>query len=93
MQENKWRAARYGLDAIIIRDAGTSEGPVVDDIHDLLTRLEPTARKLGCTRELAGIEDILRNGAGYQRMRDAVAADGTGDLRAAVRAMLVTSGR
>jgi len=93
VQENKWRAARYGLDAIIIRDAGNSEGPVVDDIHDLLTRLEPTARKLGCTRELAGIEDILRNGAGYQRMRDAVAADGTGDLRAAVRAMLVTSGR
>ena len=93
VQENKWRAARYGLDAIIIRDAGNSEGPVVDDIHDLLTRLEPTARKLGCTRELAGIEDILRNGACYQRMRDAVAADGTGDLRAAVRAMLVTSGR
>ena len=90
MQENKWRAARYGLDAIIIRDAENSEGPVVDDIHALLDRLEPTARTLGCTAELAGIEDILRRGAGYQRMQAAVTADGSGDLRAAVRAMLVT---
>jgi carboxylate-amine ligase len=89
VQENKWRAARYGLDAIIIRDAANREGPVVDDIRDLLTRLEPTARALGCARELAGVEDLLQGGAGYLRMRDAVAADGTGDLRAAVRAMLV----
>ena len=92
VQENKWRAARYGLDAIIIRDADNSEVQVVDDIHDLLDQLEPTARRLACTRELAGIEDILRRGAGYQRMREAVTADGTGDLRAAVRAMLVSDG-
>lgn len=91
VQENKWRAARYGLDAIIIRDAQSSEGPVVDDIHALLDRLEPTARRVGCTAELAGVEDVLRRGAGYQRMRAAVDADPEGDLRAAVRAMLVTS--
>lgn len=90
VQENKWRAARYGLDAIIIRDAQSSEGPVVDDIHALLDRLEPTARRLGCTAELAGVEDVLRRGAGYRRMRAAVDADPEGDLRAAVRAMLVT---
>ena len=78
------------MDAIIIRDAQSSEGPVVDDIHALLDRLEPTARRLGCPGELAGIEDILRRGAGYQRMQAAVAAEGSGDLRAAVRAMLLT---
>ncbi len=89
VQENKWRAARYGLDAILIRDADNTEVHVVDDIHDLLEQLQPTARRLGCTRELGGIEDILRDGAGYQRMRDAVAAEGAGDLRAAVKAMLV----
>jgi carboxylate-amine ligase len=89
VQENKWRAARYGLDAIIIRDAANNEGPVVDDIRDLLTQLEPTARALGCDRELAGVDALLQGGAGYLRMREAVAADGTGDLRAAVRAMLV----
>ena len=85
MQENKWRAARYGLDAIIILDADNSEGLVVDDIRDLLDHLEPTARDLDCTRELAGIEDILPDGAGYQRMRAAVSAlvVGGGPRRAA----------
>ena len=89
VQENKWRAARYGLDAIIIRDADNTEAHVVDDINELLGRLEPTARTLGCTRELAGITGILDAGAGYQRMRAAAEADGTGDLRAAVREMVV----
>lgn len=89
MQENKWRAARYGLDAIIIRDVDNTEVHVIDDIRDLLTALEPTARDLNCTRELAGIENLLRDGAGYQRMRAAVRQNQTGDLRAAVRAMVV----
>ncbi len=93
VQENKWRAARYGLDAIIIRDADNTEVHVVEDIQDLLERLQPTARRLACTGELAGIEHILREGAGYQRMREAVTKDSTGDLRAAVRAMLVSEGR
>jgi carboxylate-amine ligase len=90
VQENKWRAARYGLDAIIIRDADNTEVDVVADIHHLLEQLQPTARRLACTSELAGVEDILRDGAGYQRMRAAVIEDGSGDLRAAVRAMLVS---
>jgi len=93
VQENKWRAARYGLDAIIIRDADNSEVHVVDDIRELLGHLAPTARSLGCTRELAGIADILDAGAGYQRMRAAAesggADDGEVDLRAAVREMVV----
>ena len=37
VQENKWRAARYGLDAIIIRDTDNTEAHVVDDIKELLT--------------------------------------------------------
>jgi carboxylate-amine ligase len=89
VQENKWRAARYGLDAIIIRDVDNTEVHVVDDIRDLLTTLEPTARDLRCSRELTGVEDLLRDGAGYQRMRAAVRQNQTGDLRAAVRAMVV----
>ena len=57
VQENKWRAARYGLDAIIIRDAQSSEGPVVDDIHALLDRLRAdraTARLHGRARRHRG---------------------------------------
>ena len=89
VQENKWRAARYGLEAIVITDAASSEVLVTDDLLDLLERLTPTARRLGCESELAGIETMVRRGAGYQEMRAAVAADPTGDLRAAVRSMLL----
>ena len=44
VQENKWRAARYGLDAIVILDAGSHERLVTDDLDDLLERLTPVAR-------------------------------------------------
>lgn len=84
VQENKWRAARYGLDAIIITDAAGTERLVTDDLLDTLNRLEPTAAKLGCSAELADVENIIRHGAGYQRQR-AVAAEHNGDLRAVVR--------
>ena len=53
MQENKWRAARYGLDAEVILDAQNRERLVTDDLHDLLNRLEPVAARLGCPAELA----------------------------------------
>lgn len=88
VQENKWRAARYGLDAIIIADADSRELLVTDHLAELLDRLTPVARRLGCERELAGVEAIMTRGAGYQRMRAAVQASG-GALREATRAMLV----
>ena len=66
VQENKWRAARYGLDAEIILDAASRERPVTDDLADLLERLEPVARKLDCEAELRSVDDIPRHGASYQ---------------------------
>ena len=39
LQENKRRAARYGLDAIVITDAASNERLVTDDLADLLERL------------------------------------------------------
>jgi carboxylate-amine ligase len=83
VQENKWRAARYGLDAIIILDAAGNEQLVTDHIRETVARLEPVAVKLGCTAELADVVKIIERGAGYQRQRR-VAADHGGDLRAVV---------
>ena len=45
VQENKWRAARYGLDAIIILDAESNERLVTEDLDDLLERLVPVANR------------------------------------------------
>jgi carboxylate-amine ligase len=83
VQENKWRAARYGLDAIIIVDAQSNERLVTDDLADLLERLAPVAERLGCAAELAAVAEIPRRGASYQRQR-AVAEATDGDLVAVV---------
>ena len=83
VQENKWRSARYGLDAEIILDAAANERLVTDDLADLLTRLEPVAARLGCVDELRSVDEITRRGASYQRQRR-VSADTDGDLVAVV---------
>jgi glutamate---cysteine ligase / carboxylate-amine ligase len=87
VQENKWRAARYGLDAIIILDADSNERLVTNDVPDLLTRLEPVAKSLHCADELAAVSDICRLGASYQRQRR-VAEEHGGDLCAVVDALV-----
>jgi glutamate---cysteine ligase / carboxylate-amine ligase len=87
VQENKWRAARYGLDAVIILDAESNERLVTDDLPDLLNHLEPVAKSLHCADELAAADEICRLGASYQRQRR-VAEEHDGDLRAVVDALI-----
>jgi carboxylate-amine ligase len=87
VQENKWRAARYGLDAIIILDSDSNERLVTEDLDDLLTRLEPVAESLHCADELAAVAEIPRRGASYQRQRR-MAEEHDGDLRAVVDALV-----
>ena len=84
VQENKWRSARYGLDAEIILDAAAHERLVTDDLADLLTRLEPRRRPAGLRRRapLASTRSPGR-GASYQRQRGVAARTG-GDLVAVV---------
>lgn len=88
VRENKWRAARYGLDAeIVVDDRGQSVKPIKEAILDLAEDLEPIARKLGCAEELMQVERLLERGASYQRQR-AVAAAHDGDLTAVVDSLL-----
>lgn len=83
VQENKWRAARYGTEAIVILDNQNTERLVTDDTLGLLNKLEGIAADLGCSAELADVERICLMGAGYQRQRR-VAAEHGGDLTAVV---------
>ena len=83
-QENKWRSARYGMDAILILDEHADEQLVTDDLKRLLSTLEPVAERLGCLTELDGIHDIISGGASYQRQRD-VAEAHDGRLDAVVK--------
>ncbi len=68
--ENKWRAARYGLDALVITSRATEERLVTDELRDLVAELSPLARELGCYDELQLVLEIIDTGAGYQRQRE-----------------------
>ena len=83
VQENKWRAARYGLDAIIILDAAGNERLVTDHLRDRLDAAGTRRRRLGCAPSWPTSLKIIERGAGYQRQRR-VAAEHGGDLRAVV---------
>ncbi|MFL6108326.1 MAG: glutamate--cysteine ligase [Marmoricola sp.] len=83
VQENKWRAARYGLDAWIILDGDSNERLLLEDLEDLLDDLLPVSRRLGCVEDLALVREIPRRGASYQRQRR-VAERTYGDLVAVV---------
>ncbi len=64
--ENKWLAARYGLEAPVM-DLATGRRnriPVAQLVRRTLRDLEPHARELGSERELEGIREILSRGNG-----------------------------
>ena len=67
--ENKWLAARYGLEAPIM-DLATGKRnriPVAQLIRRTLREIEPHARDLGSERELEGIGEILGRGSSADR--------------------------
>ena len=47
VRDNKWRATRYGLDAIVITDDGGSTAPLRDELYELYQELKPVARAAG----------------------------------------------
>lgn len=67
--ENKWRSARYGMEALVITSRETDERWIKEELEDLLVELAPVARELGCVRELALVHEIIEGGAGYERQR------------------------
>jgi carboxylate-amine ligase len=67
--ENKWLAARYGLEAPVM-DLATGRRnrvPVAQLVRRTLREIEPHARELGSERELEGIRGILGSGNGADR--------------------------
>jgi carboxylate-amine ligase len=86
VRDNKWRATRYGLDAIVITDEAGATAPLRDELYELLAELEPVAARLGCSDELSVVADVLEHGASYERQRAVYAR--TGDLTSVVDALV-----
>lgn len=85
LRENKWRAARHGLDASMVVDSIGRTRPMTNLIEEAVEELMPFARRLDCADELSGIHAILASGTSARRQRQVLAENG--DLRDVVRAL------
>ena len=81
IRENRWLAARYGLEATLIVQQPDSSHPVRRPVRELVTELlaelQPVASDLGTLDQLADLEVMLEAGSGAQRQRRVVEAGGT----------------
>jgi carboxylate-amine ligase len=67
LDENKWLAARDGLDGELV-DLPSSDRIATKALaRRLVDRLHDHARDLGSASEFEAIEDLLRNGNGAER--------------------------
>lgn len=89
IEENKWRAVRYGLDGKMIDFGKGKEVPVRDLIHELLEFVDDVIDDLGSREEIGRIYTILERGTSadeqLQVWRD------TGNIKAVVDRLIETT--
>ena len=86
LDENKWLAARHGLDGQLVDLPKTARVPVGDLARRVMERLRPHAEELGSASDLDALEDILENGNGASRQL--VVYEANHDLREVVQEIL-----
>ena len=71
VNENRWRAQRYGFDRGLV-DFGRGEVvPFADLLEEILGLIAEDAEHFGCTREVAHARIVLARGTGAHRQRAA----------------------
>ena len=76
IRENKWRAARYGVEAQLILDDDGHLVALRDAVADLVDQLTPVAVRLGCVSELHHALVMVERPS-YLRQREVVSMGGT----------------
>ncbi|MEP7265359.1 MAG: carboxylate-amine ligase [Bacteroidota bacterium] len=82
INENKWRAARYGIDGKLIDFGKQEEVSTKDLIYELLDFVDDVVDDLGSRHELRYIEKMMENGTGADRQL--AVYHKTNDLKAVV---------
>jgi glutamate---cysteine ligase / carboxylate-amine ligase len=82
LDENRWRAARYGIDGKLIDFGRETEVEMRSLLGELLEFVSPEVNELGSQREMAHIERIMREGTGADRQLNKFAE--THDMKAVV---------
>ena len=83
INENKWRAARYGIHAKLIDFGKQEEVPYSSLMQEMLDFVDDVVDDLGSRKEVEYINTILQNGTGADRQL-AVFEQSGGDLKSVV---------
>ena len=67
VEENLWRAIRYGLDGELVDFRKGREVPAPDAIREVVDYAWPAAERLGVRPFLGSVERLLKEGNGAQR--------------------------
>jgi carboxylate-amine ligase len=67
LDENKWLAARHGLDGELVDLPKTHRVATKELVRRIVDRVRPHAEDLGSAGELEGIDDLLERGNGASR--------------------------
>ncbi|MFW2404976.1 MAG: carboxylate-amine ligase [Gammaproteobacteria bacterium] len=67
LQENRWRAMRYGIDESLLDLAKGELVPVPDLIEEIQAIVDKDAEALGCQAEIAHLTDIVTRGTSAHR--------------------------
>jgi carboxylate-amine ligase len=85
LNENKWRAARYGLDGKLIDFPNLREVPTREAIHELLDFVDDVIDDLGSRREMNCLRELLESPEGTGADRQLAVYEQTGDLTSVTR--------
>jgi carboxylate-amine ligase len=80
--ENKWRAARYGIDGKLIDFGKQAEVPERELVEEYLEFVDDVLDELGCREEVEYIHEIMKMGTGADRQLRVYSE--TSDLKAVV---------
>jgi carboxylate-amine ligase len=83
IEENKWRAARWGMDGKLVDFGKRAEVPMRELALELLEFVEDVVDELGSRREVEYVHTVLSEGTSADRQLDVFRR--TGDLRAVVQ--------
>ncbi|MFK7817359.1 MAG: glutamate--cysteine ligase, partial [Planctomycetaceae bacterium] len=88
VQQNKWRASRFGAKARLVNTDDYEQYSVTETVDRLVPLLRPAAEELDCVDELESVVRLSRNTGAMQQLK---IYEDTQDMRAIVAKMVANN--
>jgi carboxylate-amine ligase len=88
LEENKWRAMRYGLDAEVLDFTRNRRLPMRESIREMLDFVDDVLDDLGSRREIEYLRDLLEDERGTGADRQIAVYRRTGSIREVVQYLM-----